>query len=363
MKKKKILLLCALTCSIYLVLFTAYQQFDHSIFSRSKNRDDSSVSESDTSHPYSVEKYGGDITHLFQFGKNKAFISFSMENPNPYLNSTVAVGQHFLWTNEEYKDIHVPGSILKESKWKFHVYSLDESGSKKDIDLFQLVDKWDSDYFPYVYSGGFESDKNEDYVYIRVKKKSQADKEDFELGRENYKDLRINVRSEEVNEITPDKELEQRQVIELNLFYFTNIPKLASDKGVTFKDSSVFTIDFKKFPLKDERINFSKEIENLNYNKDLDSLQVTIKESRISDEELFQEMRRLLAPEGQEGVEVIATDPTTGEQTPIYSAADYQAWKEAHLHLFKGKIYFINDIKGRTKEDPGLGMYNPNAGN
>ena len=305
------------------------------------------------------EIYGSDLPGLLNFGLKDAFYTYT----GPVTNRTW-IGQHFA-VAEEKRFSTTPKVPIEIGEWysKLYIYNIDRKDfQKKEVELFALIDEWNSDYYPRLLKGWMKG-KDTDYLIIilwrKDRRKFYSPEYNYRMATEGEKTILLNLTDLKISEVDDDFTTNYPDSLVLRQFYFTNIPKLAADNGIEFKDVTQFEINLEKFPLSRNRINFSKEITGLSYDKGTKTLPVTIKVDRISDEELFQEMRRLLAPEGKEAVAVVATDPTTGVQTPIYSAADYQAWKEAHPHLFKGSLSFINDVLGRTKEKPALGKVNP----
>ncbi|MGV3312311.1 hypothetical protein ACEE16_10450 [Streptococcus suis] len=56
-----------------------------------------------------------------------------------------------------------------------------------------------------------------------------------------------------------------------------------------------------------------------------------VREESYDPEEWFNTLLHWFAPEGQEVLEVYASDPKTGERTVVRSYAEYEAWAQEHL--------------------------------
>ena len=57
---------------------------------------------------------------------------------------------------------------------------------------------------------------------------------------------------------------------------------------------------------------------------------VYLRKGQNTKESVFEDFRHLFAPIGQDKIDVIATDPKTGEQTPIKSYQEMEAWWDQH---------------------------------
>ena len=58
--------------------------------------------------------------------------------------------------------------------------------------------------------------------------------------------------------------------------------------------------------------------------------EVNLRKGQNTKESVFEDMRHWFAPIGQDKIDVVATNPETGEQTPINSYKDMEAWWDQH---------------------------------
>ena len=58
--------------------------------------------------------------------------------------------------------------------------------------------------------------------------------------------------------------------------------------------------------------------------------EIYLRKGQNTKESVFEDMRHLFAPIGQDKIDVVATDPKTGEQTPINSYQEMEDWWDQH---------------------------------
>ena len=294
--------------------------------------------------------YGSDVKRILTFGPKQSFISLETD----LKDDDMFIGQNIVYSYEmNYsKDVHF---VTDQMYFKVFVYQLDEWKMKRtEIELYKLVNDWNSKYYPRkVLPIKENTQKTSLIVYAYLKENINTDKE-----YDSKRVLKVDLETLQVEEVNEQESRKEETVISpisgLKTFHFTNIPKIAYDKGVTFEGSYYYKISVPILNSKGSRTQFYKEMKGLSLDADRKELPVVIQSSRISDEELFQSIRQILADEGQGPIDVIATDPVSGEETKIESVAQYKEWAQKHPHLFKKPQYsFLYDIEGRTKEDPG----------
>ena len=84
--------------------------------------------------------------------------------------------------------------------------------------------------------------------------------------------------------------------------------------------------DKEKFP-KTANINLYQECpEMVKLVQEEKIFEVYLRKGQNTKESVFEDMRHWFAPVGQDKIDVIATDPKTGEQTPINSYQEMEAW-------------------------------------
>ena len=89
--------------------------------------------------------------------------------------------------------------------------------------------------------------------------------------------------------------------------------------------------DKEKFP-KTANINLYQECPEMVKLVQEDKIfEVNLRKGQNTKESVFEDMRHLFAPIGQDKIDVVATDPKTGEQTPINSYQEMEAWWDRYL--------------------------------
>ena len=88
--------------------------------------------------------------------------------------------------------------------------------------------------------------------------------------------------------------------------------------------------DKEKFP-KTANINLYQEYPEMVKLVQEDKIfEVNLRKGQNTKESVFEDMRHWFAPIGQDKIDVVATDPKTGEQTPINSYQEMEAWWDQH---------------------------------
>lgn len=191
---------------------------------------------------------------------------------------------------------------------------------KRKIDLYKELYRYDYRLQPWGYDPVYYNGK--DYVAVLVSLKEEPDSRN---GRYLFLDLETERFQEAPQGFNSKTYMEE---IDMG-FGPTNLKEAMSPYHA---DVSNWTLSFsgfndkEKFP-KTANINLYKECPDMVKLVQEDKLfQVYLRKGQNTKESVFEDMRHWFAPIGQDKIDVVATNPKTGEQTPINSYQEMEAW-------------------------------------
>ncbi|EGJ41285.1 hypothetical protein [Streptococcus sanguinis] len=200
---------------------------------------------------------------------------------------------------------------------------------KRKIDLYKELYRYDHKLQPWGYDPVYYNGK--DYVAVLVSLKEEPDSRN---GRYLFWDIEAEKFQEAPRDFdakTYSEELGMR-------FMYTNL----SDAMTPYHSGIIsWTLSFSKLD-SEEKL---PKTANINLYQECPEMVKLVQEEKISrvylrkgqntKESVFEDLRHLFAPIGQDKIDVIATDPKTGEQTPINSYQEMEAWWSQHSAIGK----------------------------
>ena len=191
---------------------------------------------------------------------------------------------------------------------------------KRKIDLYKELYRYDYRLQPWGYDPVYYNGK--DYVAVQVTLKEEPDTR-------NGRYLFWDIEAEKFQEAPQGFDAKTyREEMGMG-FMYTNL-----DDAMTPYHSAIayWTLSFsgfndkEKFP-KTANINLYKECPEMVKLVQEDKLfEIYLRKGQNTKESVFEDMRHWFAPVGQDKIDVVATNPKTGEQTPINSYKDMEAW-------------------------------------
>ena len=195
---------------------------------------------------------------------------------------------------------------------------------KRKIDLYKELYRYDHRLQPWGYDSVYYNGK--DYVAVLVSLKEEPDSRN---GRYLFLDLETERFQEAPQGFDSKTYMEDMDMG----FGPTNLQEAMDPyhAGIIFWHLSFSGFnDKEKFP-KTANINLYQECpEMVKLVQEEKIFEVYLRKGQNTKESVFEDMRHWFAPIGQDKIDVIATDPKTGEQTPINSYQEMEAWWDQH---------------------------------
>ena len=216
---------------------------------------------------------------------------------------------------------------LKGDYWYLVLHDLRTKDFKKrKIDLYKELYRYDYRLQPWGWYAVYYNGK--DYVAVQVTLKEDPDTQN---GRSRY--LFLDLETEQFQE-APQGFDAKAYSEEMALGFGPTNLREAMDPyhaNVSYWHLSFSGFnDKEKFP-KTANINLYQECPEMVKLVQEDKIfEVNLRKGQNTKESVFEDMRHLFAPIGQDKIDVVATDPKTGEQTPINSYQEMEAWWDQH---------------------------------
>ena len=200
---------------------------------------------------------------------------------------------------------------------------------KRKIDLYKELYRYDHKLQPWGYDPVYYNGK--DYVAVLVSLKEEPDSR-------NGRYLFLDLDTEKFQEAPQDFD-SKTYMEEMALGFGPTNLREAMDPyhaNVSYWHLSFSGFnDKEKFP-KTANINLYQECpEMVKLVQEEKISRVYLRKGQNTKESVFEDLRHLFAPIGQDKIDVIATDPKTGEQTPINSYQEMEAWWSQHSAIGK----------------------------
>lgn len=300
MKKKRLILITIALAILGIVIYSLWSPFSNKAVEKSVDKKWTVVRD-------------GKIDDITLFGSENAYVIFRGDGD---------VSQNYV-VSKKYKSIVTDSDKYEtyqtELKYFYLVlYDLRKEGfPAREINLNELVDKYkkgathDGSSISVFYEG-------KDYYYMVIRDKFgnkepvflDLDTSEFVAAPAGFDPKKYN---EEMDFLLPgniQKQLEQNNIISLTwsmLFASASQPNIKLNKDTNFVHD---------YP------DIAKRFMNGQH--------IYLRKGQVTPESYLQDLRHLLAPVGQDKLEVYAVDNDTGEKTYFESYSDYLEWKQTH---------------------------------
>lgn len=213
---------------------------------------------------------------------------------------------------------------LEGDYWYLILHDLRTKDFKeRKIDLYKELYRYDYQLQPWGWDSVYY--KGKDYVAVLVSLKEEPDSR-------NGRYLFLDLETEKFQE-APQGFDAKTYIEEMGLgFMYTNL----NDAMKPYHSAIIsWTLSFSGFDTKEKfpkTSNLYQECSDM-----LDLVQeekismVYLRKGQNTKESVFEDFRHWFAPIGQDKIDVVATNPKTGEQTPINSYKDMEAWTRRYL--------------------------------
>ena len=195
---------------------------------------------------------------------------------------------------------------------------------ERKIDLYKELYRYDYQLQPWGWDPVYYNGK--DYVAVLVSLKEEPDSRN---GRYLFLDLETEKFQEAPQGFDAKTYMEEMDMG----FGPTNLQEAMDPyhAGIIFWHLSFSGFnDKEKFP-KTANINLYQEYPDMiELVQEEKIFKVNLRKGQNTKESVFEDMRHWFAPIGQDKIDVVATDPKTGEQTPINSYQEMEAWWDQH---------------------------------
>lgn len=266
---------------------------------------------------------------------DQKFVLVSQKTKKGY----IYYGQDYITTFSEHSlftgKLKKPRSIGKEEFYKVTSYDLNHLGKKVEFDLYRLLGK-DNKFRTFSNLPGSKGYFNgNDYLSLHLQK---IDRDDYEnLKDPNNKRILFTAKGEiiqddvesKIKEIKDQPSVYQRKINWSRGGINDQIEKVLYEKHLTIlldgilgdlEDNTKVDVSGTNFAhLYPEVAKNMKYIEKLYF-----------RPKQYNEREWFDKIIHWFAPEGQDVMELYATDETTGEKTQIHSYDEFVAWIKAH---------------------------------
>lgn len=275
-------------------------------------------------------------THLnIQVFDDQKFVLVSQKNSEGY----IYFGQDYVTTFSEHSlftgDLKTPPLIGEEEFFKVISYSLNHLGQKKEFDIYRLLGK-DNTYRSFgKVPDSYGYYNGNDYLTLYLQK---IDKDNYsDLKDSNNKRILFTVKGEIIQDDVESKIKkleEQPSIYDLKVDWGRGgindqIEKNLSEKHLTMLLYGISSDIKDKRQVDVSGTNFARlypEVaKNMKYIEKL-----YFRPKQYNEREWFDKIIHWFAPEGQDVMELYATDETTGEKTQIHSYDEFVAWIKAH---------------------------------
>lgn len=274
------------------------------------------VSQSSSQSKIKYNHFSTKVDDILFFGENKQYVVGMYKGKGTSASPT----QNFLvYQDRKMQEREgVNNHQLKGDYWYLVIRDLrTPKFNQRKINIYEVLEKYDSKLQPWGWWEVYYHDR--DYVALQVSPKDETTKP-------NGRYLFLDLETEKLSEKPKDFDVEEyKKKFNFGIDYTNLTNEMEPNDIIMFYGKMTFLNDGKQFP-KQRNINLYAEnpklVKLLEEGK-LDKLYIRKGQDK---EAIFQDMRHWFAPVGQDKLDVIATNPKTGEQTSIQSYSEYLEW-------------------------------------
>ena len=264
---------------------------------------------------------------------NDKFVFVAVDN---YLDDVILFGQNYITTFSSHTldttDFEKTPPIGSEEYFQIISYSVHDKEKIVKFNLYELLGKnnlYRSVHnFPYSYL-----QNDDDYLTLDLEKLNM-----YDIAGHDIRSVLVSASGEKVKDISESEmeKIDREQKLYFNQkydWYRGGISEQIDDNLAKYNLSRnvnlIYPMNFNPSQINISGSNFAKLYPELE--KQIKSLGgLYFRPKQYNEREWFDKIIHWFAPEGQEVMELYATDETSGEKTQIHSYDEFVAWIKAH---------------------------------
>ncbi|MFS9313496.1 hypothetical protein QM389_08065 [Streptococcus oralis] len=260
------------------------------------------------------------------FGDKNQYVLAPSNKGSLFVSKTYAITDEYKFFLEEDK-INIPHHQREGEYWNLVLYNLDEEGlPERKIDLYQAVRSYNQKSIPI---NLIDSYYVEGTHYFRLRIGDLSDEEN-----RIYKDVYLNVETEEVVELPKDTKFEMDSIISSTV-RATNYGKILDSKGYIDPSNEIVTTR-SEGQVPDPNINLYSlypDIEDKLINQ---NWSLYVRTDKVTPDEWFDTVLHWFAPKGEDLLTVYGrNDDGEASDVQIRNSQEANAWLEKHPVLRK----------------------------
>lgn len=270
------------------------------------------------------------------FGDKKQYVLAPTNKGSFFVSKTYAITDEYkTFIVEEEGNIHERPHLQMEGEyWNLILYNLDEEGlPERKIDLFQAVRNYNPKGVPSSLVGSYYV---EDTHYFRLTIVDLSDEEN-----RNYKDVYLNVETEEVVDFPKDTRFGMDSDIS-DIARTTNYGKVLDSKGYIDPSNKIVTTRLEG-QVPDPNINLYSLYPDLEDKLINQNWSLYVRTDKVTPDEWFDTLLHWFAPKGEDILTVYGrNDDGKASDVQIHNSQEANAWLEQHPALKTLYIYKVD---------------------
>jgi len=261
------------------------------------------------------------------FGDKKQYVVAPKNKGSFFVSKTYAITDEYkTFIVEDEEKIHeIPHLQMEGEYWNLILYNLDEKGlPERKIDLYQAVRNYNPKGIPSSLVGSYYV---EDTHYFRLTIVDLSDEEN-----RNYKDVYLNVETEEVVDFPKDTRFGMDSDIS-EIARTTNYGKVLDSKGYIDPSNKIVTTRLEG-QVPDPNINLYSLYPDLEDKLINQNWSLYVRTDKVTPDEWFDTLLHWFAPKGEDILTVYGrNDDGKASDVQIRNSQEANAWLEQHPDL------------------------------
>ena len=270
------------------------------------------------------------------FGDKKQYVVAPKNKGSFFVSKTYAITDEYkTFIVEDEEKIHeIPHLQMEGEYWNLILYNLDEKGlPERKIDLYQAVRNYNPKGIPSSLVGSYYV---EDTHYFRLTIVDLSDEEN-----RNYKDVYLNVETEEVVDFPKDTRFGMDSDIS-EIAITTNYGKVLDSKGYIDPSNKIVTTRLEG-QVPDPNINLYSLYPDLEDKLINQNWSLYVRTDKVTPDEWFDTLLHWFAPKGEDILTVYGrNDDGKASDVQIHNSQEANAWFEQHPALKTLYIYKVD---------------------
>ena len=270
------------------------------------------------------------------FGEKSQYVLAPKNKGSLFVSKTYAITDEYkTFIVEDEEKIHeIPHLQMEGEYWNLVLYNLDEKGlPERKIDLYQAVRNYNPKGIPSSLVGSYYV---EDTHYFRLTIVDLSDEEN-----RNYKDVYLNVETEEVVDFPKDTRFGMDSDIS-EIARTTNYGKVLDSKGYIDPSNKIVTTRLEG-QVPDPNINLYSLYPDLEDKLINQNWSLYVRTDKVTPDEWFDTLLHWFAPKGEDILTVYGrNDDGKASDVQIHNSQEANAWLEQHPALKTLYIYKVD---------------------